>query len=202
MDWYRRYRRANYLVVVATVLGFLWPTYNAVDDPICLSAAVGAPYAGVQQLDFYIFGASVVIFAIGPFVWSDRGWRLPIGVPLLVVFGIGVIAGGFFRHDPNNLQAATTRYHVNISSVTFLSTIPAISITSWGLDHDARWPNYRNRFVTLGIATLAIGLLVVFIMSVSSGPEGWVGLGQRMFLLVLTGWVVYHANTLRKLTRG
>jgi hypothetical protein len=28
----------------------------------------------------------------------------------------------------------------------------------------------------------------------------WQGLTQRMFLLVLTGWVAYHANKLRKLT--
>lgn len=95
------------------------------------------PYAVVQQLNFYIFGASVISFAIGLLAWSDRGWRLLIGVPL-VVFGIGVILAGFVQFDPNYLKATTTRYHINISLVTFLTAIPAISITSWGLNHASR----------------------------------------------------------------
>lgn len=185
--------------VVATVLGFLWPTYNAVNDPISLLAAVGAPHAVVQQLNFYVMGASVVLFAIGLLVWSNRGWRLLIGVPLLVVFGTGVIVAGFFQYDPNNLQAATTQYHNLVSLVTFPSAVLAISITSWGLNHDDRWPKYRSRFVPLGIAILAVGLLAIFIMSIMTP---WEGLTQRMFLLVLTGWIAYHAYELYKLTRG
>lgn len=185
--------------MVATVLGFIWPTYSAVSDPISLLAAVGSPHAVVQQLNFYIFGASILIFAIGLLVWSDRGWRLLIGVPLLAVFGTGVILGGFFQFDPNDLQATTTRYHITISLVTFLSAIPAISITSWGLNHDSRWPSYRNRFVPFGIAVLATGLLVVFMMSVTTLQEG---LTQRMFLLVLTGWIAYHSFKLHELVLG
>lgn len=184
---------------VATVLGFMWPSYSAVSDPISRLAAVGAPHAVVQQLNFYLFGASILIFAVGLLVWTDRGWRLLIGVPLLAVFGTGVILAGFFQFDPRNPQAVSTRYHITVSLVTFLSAIPAISITSWGLNHDPRWPNYRNRFVPLGIAMLAIGLLVVFMMSVMTPLEG---LTQRLFLLVLTGWVAYHAYRLRTLTRG
>lgn len=185
--------------VVATVLGFMWPTYSAVNDPISLLAAVGAPHAVVQQLGFYAMGASVVTFALGLLVWSDRGWRLLLGVPLLVVFGTGVVVAGFFQYDPNDLQAATTQYHVLASLVTFPSAVLAISLTSWGLEHDDRWPRYRNRFVPLGIAILAIGLFVVFMTSITTP---WEGLTQRLFLLVLTGWVAYHAYALGKLTRG
>lgn len=188
--------------VVAIVLGLLWPEYNAVENVISTLAAVGAPHAVVQQLSFYVMGASVVIFALGLLVWSDRGWRLLIGVPLLVVFGTGVIVAGFFQFDPNDLQAATTRYHNLAGLVAFPSAVLAISITSWGLSHDERWPDYRNRFVPLGIAILAVGGLIVFLLSTASGRDGWQGLGQRMFLLVLTGWVAYHAYTLRELTRG
>ncbi|OYR48016.1 DUF998 domain-containing protein [Halorubrum sp. Hd13] len=186
--------------VVATVLGLMWPSYNAVTNVISALAGVGAPYAGVQQLNFYIFGASIIIFAIGLLAWSDRGWRLLVGVPLLVVFGTGVIVAGFFQYDPNNLEAATTQYHNTASLVTFLAAIPAISITSWGLNHDARWPNYRNKFVPLGIAILTIGGLAIFLVSTGSGPSGWMGLGQRIFLLLLTGWLAYHAFLLYRLS--
>ena len=185
--------------VVSIVLGVVWPEYNAVNDPISLLAAVGSPHAGVQQLGFYIFGASVIVFAIGLLVWSNRGWRLLVGIPLLVVFGGGVIAGGFFQYDPNNLQAATTQNHMLASMITFPTAVLAISITSWGLTHDDRWPKYRNRFVPLGIAVLGIGTFVIFMTSVTTP---WEGLTQRTFLLVLTGWVAYHANKLRKLTQG
>lgn len=184
--------------VVAVVLGLLWPAYSAVNDPISLLAAVGAPHAGVQQLAFYVMGASVVVFAIGLITWSGRGWRLLIGVPILVVFGTGVIVAGVFQFDPNSLQATTTRYHVLASLVSFPSAILGISVTSWGLEHDDRWPDYRNRFVPLGIALLAIGAFAVFMTSVMTP---WEGLAQRTFLLVLTGWIVSHAYTLRRLTR-
>lgn len=117
---------------------------------------------------------------------------------LLIVFGAGVILGGYFQFDPNNLEAATTRTHITVSLVTFLSAIPAISITSWGLNHDDQWPKYPNRFVPLGIAVLAIGLLIVFMMNVMTPLEG---LAQRLFLLFLTGWVAYHAYKLYELAR-
>lgn len=128
--------------------------------------------------------------------WSDRGWRLLVGVPLLVVFGTGVIVAGFFQYDPNNFEAATTQYHNTASLVTFLAAIPAISITSLGLNPDARWPNYRNKFVPLGTAILAIAGFAIFLVSTGSGPNGWIVLCQRIFLLVLTGWLAYHAFSL------
>jgi hypothetical protein len=184
---------------VSTVLGVLWPKYNAVNDPISLLAAVGSPHAGVQQLGFYVFGASIIVFAIGLFVWSNRGWQLMIGIPLLVVFGSGVIAGGFFQYDPNNLQAATTQNHILASLITFPTAVLAISVTSWGLNHDDRWPNYRNKFLPFGIAILGIATFAILMMGVTTP---WQGFTQRMFLLVLTGWVAYHANKLRKLTQG
>ncbi len=192
--------------VGSIMLGLMRPSYNPVNKQISYLSAVGAPYAGVQQFNFYILGASVIVFAIGLLVWSNRGWRLLIGVPLLVVFGAGVIMGGYFQLDPDNLQAATTHYHELAALVAFPSAILGIAITSWGLNHDARWPNYRNRYLPLGIAILALGLLAWHMMSISPGLEGpageQAGLSQRLFLLVLTGWVAYHAYTLRNLTRG
>lgn len=185
--------------VVLTVLGLMWPTYSAISDAGSLLASVGAPYAGVMQLNFYVFGASVLIFTLGLLAFTDRGWRLLLGGALLVVFGTGVILGGYFQFDPNHLESMTTRYHMIISVFTFLSAILAISITSWGLNHDDQWPNYRNRFVPLGIAVLAIGSLAVYREVAMTPLEG---IGQRLFLLVLTGWVAYHANELRTLTRG
>jgi hypothetical membrane protein len=194
--------------VVIVVLGLMWPEYNAINNFISELAAVGAPHAVVQQLNFYVLGVSVIIFAVGLLSWSDRGWRLLIGVPLLVVFGGGVIMAGFFQYDPNNLQAATTQYHDLATEVAFPPAILGIAMTSWGLNHDDKWPNYRNRFVPLGIAILTIVSFVVFIVSVPTGTRGelgsvgWAGLGQRILLLVLTGWVAYHARSLYRLNSG
>lgn len=195
--------------VVLVVLGLLWPEYNAITNPVSELAAVGAPHAIVQQLNFYVWGASILVFAGGLLAWSDRGWRLLIGVSLLVVFGSGVIVAGFFQFDPNNLGAATTRYHDTVSLITFPVAVLGIAITSWGLSHDDGWPPYRHRFVPLGIALVAIGSFVILILALTSAPRvegfrsvGWGGLGQRIFLLVLTGWLAYHARELYRLTNG
>lgn len=194
--------------VVIVVLGLMWAEYNAINNFISELAAVGAPHAIIQQLNFYVLGASIIVFAVGLLIWSDRGWRLLIGVPLLVVFGGGVIMAGFFQYDPNNLQAATTQYHDLATEVTFPPAVLGIAMTSWGLKHDDGWSGYRNRFVPLGIALLAIASFVVFIVSVPTGTRGelgsvgWAGLGQRILLLVLTGWVAYHAFSLYRLRDG
>lgn len=90
--------------VRATVLGLMCPSYNTVNDPISLLAGVGAPHAGFQQLNFYIFGESIPISTVGPFVWSDRGWRLLVGILFLVRSGTGVIWAGHFQFAPSNLE--------------------------------------------------------------------------------------------------
>ena len=185
--------------VVATVLGLVRPTYNAVSEPISNLAAVGASFAVVQQLNFYIFGASIIVFTIGLIVWSTRGWRLLVGGLLLLVFGAGVMVAGVFQINLNNSQAATSQYHILASLVAFPSAILGISITSWGLNHDDRWPGYRNRFLPLGVAILTISMFVIFFATIMSP---WEGLSQRMFLLVLTGWIVYHAFSLYRLSEG
>lgn len=195
--------------VVIVVLGLLWPEYNAVTNTISELAAIGAPYAVVQQLNFYVLGVSILVFAGGLLAWSDRGWRLLLGVPLLFVFGTGVIVAGFFQFDPNNLEATTSEYHDAASLLTFPVAVLGIAITSWGLSHDDGWPSYRHRFVPLGIALVTIGSFVVLILSLTSAPRvegfrsaGWGGLGQRFFLLVLTGWLAYHARSLYRLIDG
>lgn len=195
--------------VVVVVLGLLWPEYSAVTNTISEVAAVGAPYAVVQQLNFYVLGVSILVFAGGLLAWSHRGWRLVLGVSLLFVFGIGVIVAGYFQVDPNNLDAATSQYHDAASLITFPVAVLGVIITSWGLSHDDGWPGYRHRFVPLGIAVLAIGSFVILILGLTSAPRvegfrsvGWGGLGQRIFLLVLTGWLAYHGRSLYRLTDG
>lgn len=191
---------------IIVVLGLLWPEYNAVTNTISELAAIGAPHALVQQLNFYLLGASILVFAGGLLAWSDRGWRLLLGVPLLFLFGIGVILAGFFQFDLTNLQAATSRYHDTVSLLTFPVAVLGIAITSWGLSHDQGWPPYPHRFVPVGIALVAIGSFVILVLALTSGHRaeglrsaGWGGLGQRFFLLVLTGWLAYHARSLYKL---
>lgn len=115
-----------------------------------------------------------------------------------MLFGSGVVVTGVFQFDPNNPRAMTTRYHILASLVTFPSVTLPLSMTSWGLAHDARWPDCPNRFVAPAIAGLAVVLFVVFMLSVTTR---WEGLTQRGFLLLLTGWVAYHAYKIRELTR-
>lgn len=130
-------------------------------------------------------------------------------MPLLFVFGAGVIVAGFFQFDPNNLEAATSEYHDAASLVTFPVAVLGVAITSWGLGHDNGWPAYRHRFVPLGIVLVAIGSFVILILALTSAPRverlrsaGWGGLGQRFFLLVLTGWLAHHARSLYRLPHG
>lgn len=187
--------------VVSLTLGFIIPWYSPIHNFVSALSAVGAPYAFIAQLNLYVWGASIIVLALGLHTWSGRGRQPWVGVLLLGVVGIGVILAGFFQYNPDNLAATSTQGHEIATRVMIISALLGIPLTSWRLTRDERWAGYHHRFLSVGITVLLVGSFITYIISVSTGPNGWAGLGQRVLFSVITGWLAYHGFTLYRLTR-
>jgi hypothetical membrane protein len=184
--------------VVVVVLGVITPGYSVVSDYISTLGAVNAPSAIVQRANFVVFGGSILAFAFGLARWTREGWRPWTGIVLIGVFGAGIVGAGVFQDNLATPTSTTAQIHQLVSSVAFIAALIGMPLTSWGFERSERRPEYRYRFTSVGLAIVLIASLVVFRVGLDTW---WAGLAQRQFLLLLTGWIVFHAITLYRLTR-
>lgn len=184
--------------VVVVVLGVITPGYSTISDHISTLGAVNAPYALVQRANFFVLGGSILAFAYGLDRWAREGWRPWLGIVLIGVFGVGIIGAGVFSDDLANPTSMTAQLHQLVSSIAFLAALVGMPLTTWEFEQSERWPNYRYRFTSVGLAIILMASLVVFSVSLNTW---WAGLGQRQYILLLTGWIVRHSVTLYHLTQ-
>lgn len=181
--------------VVVAVLGVLLPTYSHVTEFVSTLGAVGAPYAIVQRLNFVLLGGSIIAFSVGLHRWFDESRRPSVGTFLMILLGLGVVGAGVFQSDPATPDSTTNLIHDSMSGIGLLAGIGGVTLLSRRLDGEPRWP--RRRFTTTGTVLAALGSALLFFVFIDST---WVGLAQRLFIGVLTGWVGYHAYRLYRLS--
>lgn len=181
--------------MVVFVLGFLTPGYSPVADYISTLGEVGAPYAIVQQLNFLVLGGSILALALGLYRFIPAEGRPRLGIVLLGTLGVGIILAGVFPQNSADPASMTNLIHETVAIGGFIAGIVGITLLGRQLDRDERWA--RHRFTTLGTFIL----LVVPFLGVAFSPESIVGLIQRLFVAVLSGWVVYHSFRLHQLSK-
>ncbi|MFB6253057.1 MAG: DUF998 domain-containing protein [Halobacteriaceae archaeon] len=185
--------------IVIGILGILTPEYSAVTDVISDLGAVTAPFALIQRINFIILGLGILAFAIGLDRQFRESWRPWIGVILIGMFGvIGVMGAGIFQSNPTNPDSLTHMLHSIVSVIGFLAGLIGIPLTSWRLYKENQWSGYQSRLIVIAITTIVIGSFGIFL---ASNGTSWPGLGQRLFVGVLTGWIAYHSFSLYKLAR-
>lgn len=187
--------------VVSLTLGIIIPWYSALHNFVSGLSAVGTPYAFIAQLNLYVWGASLIVLALGLHTWSHRGRRPWLGVIVLAAVGVGIIGAGFFQYNPENLAALSTRGHKISTRVVVFSALIGMPLTSWHLNRDERWPGYHHRLLPVGIAVLLVASFITYLTSVPTYPTGLAGLAQRVLFGVMTGWQAYYALTLYRQTR-
>lgn len=180
--------RAVVFWVVVVVLGVLTPGYNPVMEFISTLGAVGASYAAVQRLNFVLLGISLIAFAVGLHRWNGASRRPGMGTLLMALSGLGVVGAGLFQSDPAAPNSTTNLVHDATTGLSLLAGIAGVTLISRRLDRDSRWP--RHPFAT---SATVVTLLVSATLFFAAIDTVWVGLAQRLFVGVLTGWTSYHA---------
>lgn len=181
---------------VVFLLGAVTPEYSHVSDFISTLGAVGAPYAVIQRINFVVLGVGVLSFAAAMHRWFDDGRRPAVSTLLLALLGLGVVGAGVFQSNPAAPESTTNVIHESVTGIGLLGGIAGISLTSRRFDRDPRWPGHR--FATAAIVVAALVTAALFFVGIDTA---WVGLAQRLFIGVLTGWVAYHAFGLYRRAR-
>jgi hypothetical membrane protein len=173
------------------VQGFFQPSYSHVAMPI--SALAAWPLGWLQELNFYIFGALMIMFAAGLHRGIRRGERLSaLGPTLLAVSGVGVIITGIFSWARIGDGFVEPPGHAIGSLMAFAGAGGGLASLASRMRHDDEWRDLARYAKFTGLAVVLLFFAVV-VFVVTSGETGaapshpFLGLMQRG---VVTIWLV------------
>lgn len=173
--------------LLVAVNGAITPGYSHVGDFISALGAVGAPYATLQRLNFLLFGAAILALTAGIHAWLGDGRRPRPATVLVGVFGAGVALAAVFPMDLVTPGSLTDTLHTRVSMVAFLAAITGVSLLTRRLAGDDRWPTSPHEAAVTAAVVSGTFVLAVATVIVASPV---LGLTQRLFLGVLSLWVV------------
>jgi hypothetical membrane protein len=124
--------------VVALVQSLLRPEHSLVADPI--SALAAGPSGWVQNVNFLVFGALMMAYAIGlhlgvrPTRWGG------VGLSFLVLSGVGLVWAGLFPStDATGARLDDRVLHIVAFPMTFLGAGIGLIVMSRRMAGDPRW---------------------------------------------------------------
>ncbi len=165
------------------VEGFIAPGYSQVTQPISDLGAYSlyGSTALLQNVNFWVFGVLVVIFAFGLRRTVPGVGKVPVA---LGIFGTMVFVAGLFPDQPVPYPGGV---HALVSFVAFFSIIISqfVAWRRFGRKELGRgWAYYSNYSLASGV--ISVALLIVF-ASLQGSP--YLGVAQRLFLAVPWIWV-------------
>ena len=152
-----------------------------------VSALEAGPRGWIQQVNFYVFGALTMVFAVG----LHRGLRPTrlgvLGPALFFVTGIAAIGAGVFplredaagvTFDPGGHQAAGLTF--------FVGSTLALILIAFRVARDPRWHHLRYYLWAAAVALIAGNAVMVrFVIPDDAPLHDWAGLGQRILVVGL-----------------
>lgn len=169
------------------------------------------------QPELHPFRRFVSEYAVGPMGWllnvgflcfafglaalaAAFGWlltppsRTRPGGALLGVSALGILAGGLFNADLQGTDVTMQGIAHDLAGfVAFLSLLPGTIVTSRRLAGANRLGGLYRGLRPLAWLLVALFLAMMFVF----GPLGVVGLGQRIFIGGMFGWLLLAAHGLR-----
>ncbi|MFX0062167.1 MAG: DUF998 domain-containing protein [Candidatus Hermodarchaeota archaeon] len=191
-------------VGVFTVEGFLRPAYNPLS--MYVSELSIGPRGWVQVLNFIIFGALFLIFALGVTIESKEQKSSQLGPILLNIIGLLFLLSGPFVMDPattpRNEWSLFGTVHQLLGALAFVLFPVSCFVFWWRFKEDPEWQSLRW-------GTLIAGLIIVVgIILLRIGPtmppeppnafNAWVGLIQRVIIIPYLAWIFTFAFMFRK----
>ncbi len=193
---------------VVIVLGFMQPGYNHVSHTISELGAVGASNAGIQNANFVVTGILTLAFAFGLHGGISGGKGSRIGPSLVALWGLALVASGFFQLDPKEAVTACTStpsistcapgLHDVAGLTGFAASGAAAVVLSRRLRTDPQWRSYASFSVVAGL--LMIVFLGGFMLSFPHFPA-YVGVVQRLMVGTILLWTEVMAIRLAAISR-
>jgi hypothetical membrane protein len=182
------------LLVVAQ--GILQPDYSHVRMPV--SALAAWPAGWVQRLNFYVFAAMVIAFALAIHRAMRRSSGIA-GVELLIASGIGLVIAGAFSWKMVDGVPTETPAHVVGAITTFVATGAGYVALSRRMAVDADWRDLATYTLITGTAVLVLFVVLgLFAIDEQAPLHAWAGLLQRVVCVIwFTCMIVLARRALR-----
>ena len=160
----------------------------------------------LMKLSFFVWGAGLFAFALAMAKGLDPDAKSRVAIVLFMLAGIGIFLGGIFDSDlqvqnqdpppawieppPSDEQIL----HAVAGLIAFFTLMPGAGLVSRRLRVAGRLSGgYRwLRPLSWLIPVAFLAMAIVF------QPRGFVGLGQRIFLVLVFTWLILAAQGLAK----
>lgn len=160
----------------------------------------------LMKLNFFVWGTGLVAFSLAMAKGLDSAANSRVAIVLFGVAGIGVFLSGIFDTDlqvPNEkpppywIEAPPSdeqKVHVLVGMVAFFSLMIGSGLASRRLRIAGRLSGgyQRLRPISWLLPFAFIAIPAVFI------PQGYAGLGQRIFLVFVFAWIAIAARGLQR----
>ena len=180
--------------------GLLNPTYSHVSLPI--SALEAWPTGWIQRLNFWAVGVLNIAFAYAMHLGVQPARRGAMGMPLLILGGIGIVSAGLFPWVMVDGVPTETPAHAVAAIITFAATGLGWLMFSRRMSADQEW-----RDLSTYARAASIAMLVLFValggFAIADGTplHPWAGLIQRVLCAIWFTLLIVMAIRLRQVAR-
>jgi len=186
--------------VLVIVQGLLIPTYSHVRLPI--SALEAWPTGWIQRLNFWVVGLLNIAFVYVLHVSVQPARRGVMGVPLLVLGGLGILLAGLFPWMMVNGVPTETTAHAGAAITTFAATGLGWLMFSRRMRVDPHWRDLSTYTIATSIVMLVLFIALGFFAIDDGTPlHPWAGLLQRVLCAVWFTLLIVLAVRLRRVAR-
>jgi hypothetical protein len=163
------------------VLGFVAPGYSPVRDTI--SALELTPIGIAQQINFFVFGILICLFAVGLRREMQHGFGILL-IPLIqFIEGLGVMGDAVFIHGIP---------HLAFDLVAFNSALCVLFLFAWRFRRDPSWQGWTAYSILTAIAMMAL----LFGFGLANHLGGPAGLLEKLATGVRTLWSIFLVGRL------
>jgi hypothetical membrane protein len=169
-------------VAVFLVLGAVKPGYDA-RARFVSEGSVGE-LGWIQIVNFVVLGAALLAFSAA--LWNGYGDEVSgrIGAGLMAAVSVGLILSGVFVTDPGiKIVSRHGLVHVIAGMVVFGGLMLACLAFAWRL-------HAHTAFAAYSVAT-SVFILIGFVVTPAAGR--WIGLAQRVLIIVAWTWITLLA---------
>ncbi len=162
-------------IATYVILGSLTPGYFFQRDTI--SALELTPFGIAQQVNFFVFGVLLCVFALGLRREMQRGFG-DVLIPFFQFLGgLGVIGDSIFIHDGP---------HMACDLVAFNSALCVLFLFAWRFRRDPRWRGWSGYSILTALGMMAL----LFGFGMANHLGGPAGLLEKLATAVRSIWSV------------
>jgi hypothetical membrane protein len=190
-----------WFTTLVVVQSLLQPDYSDVALPI--SALAAWPYGWIQKLNFFVFSALMLAYAVGLQRGVQPGRANWIGFAFLAVSGVGALVAGLFSCQRAAGDLIVPIGHRVGAVMSFMGAGVGLIAMSRAMAADPKWRSLAGYALACGVAIVLMFVLMGPLTLRDDAPlHAWTGLLQRIVLVAWFPCTIVLSIRLRRVARA